>query len=351
MKLSPRLVAATTALVLSGSAHAATLIPVTVPGSTSTSVFGINNNNVITGSWIDASSVEHGFCGPLAGTYATFDYSGNTAIGTEPRGINDGDQVVGFGPSDGTGNYIIGPEFEYSCGTQTMSTIEEGNTPLDGIAQGLDPKGLFVGDHWLSNGTTHTRLGYTGRNASWIQDFQVFGSPRVAGRGINKSGVIVGYYGDSSGAAHGCILQGGTATRIDFPDVTEFDTYLEGINDKGEITGDWDDGINEPQGFTYDMKTGTFTSISVLGSPGEQLFGINNAGLFAINTDTGAFIYCPLKQKQCPLSGQKVADGKMIRISPKTLAHSVLRPSSAKLGPWMEPLTSPGRISPWIALP
>ena len=351
MSRSILLVAAASALVLSGSAHAAYLIPVTVPGSTSTTVFGINNNNVITGSWLDANSVEHGFCGPLAGVYATFNYSGNTAMGTEPRGINDADQVVGFGPTDGTGNYVVGPEFEYNCDTRGITTIEEGNTPLDGIAQGIDPKGLFAGDHWLFNGTAYTRLGYTGKNASWIQDFQVFGAARVAGRGINKSGVIVGYYGDANGAAHGFILQGGIATRIDFPNAAEFDTYLEGINDKGVIAGGWDDGVNEEQGFTYDMKTGTFTTISILGSAGQQPFGINNQGLVAVNTDGGSFIYCPQKLNQCPAGGNRIPDGTKIRISSQRLGHFVSMPRTAKRRTWVEPVTTPKRMSRWIALP
>ena len=339
MKLSLPVVAATSALLLSGSAHAATLIPVTMPGAAATSVSGINNNNVVTGDWVDASSVEHGFCGGLGGTYASFDYTGNTAVGTEPRGINDSDQIVGFGPSSGTGNYVAGPEFEYNCDTQAMSTIVEGITPLDGIAQGIDPKGEFTGDHWVLNGTTYTRLGFTGKNANWTQDFQVFGSPRVAGRGINKGGVIVGYYGDANGAAHGFILQNGIATRIDFPNVNELDTYLEGINDKNVISGQWDDGVNEVQGFTYDMKTGTFTSISILGAAGEAAFGINNAGLVAVNTDAGAFIYCPLKPNQCPAGGKNNPDGKKTHVSLETLRHSVLTPRPAKPVSAVQPVT------------
>ena len=351
MKLSLTLVAAASALVLGGSVHAATLIPINVPGSLLTNVSGINNGNTVTGDWIDAGSIEHGFCGPIADTYATFDYTGNTAIGTEPRGINDSNQIVGYGPTDGTGNFVAGPEFEYNCNTKSMSTIMEGNTPLDGIAQGIDPKGVFTGDHWVLSGTNYTRLGYTGKNATWSQDFQVFGSPRVAGRGINKGGVIVGYYGDASGNAHGFILESGVATRIDFPDVTEVDTYLEGINDKGVISGEWDDGVNEVQGFTYDMKSGTFTSISVLGAAGEQMFGINNAGLIALNTDAGGFIYCPLKPKQCPAGGKNNPDGKTIHISLEGLRHSILTSGSAKPASAVHQATRFAHASRWIALP
>jgi hypothetical protein len=349
MKLSLLSVAAVSALVLSASAHAAMLIPVTMTGSTGVSVFGINNNNVIAGSWVDSASVEHGLCGPLGIGYSSFDYAGNTAVGTEARGINDSDQVVGFGPTDGTGSYVVGPEFEYNCDTRAMTTIVEGNTPLDGIAQGIEIKGTFAGDHFVASGTGYTRFGYTGKNGQWLQDFLVFGTTRTAARGVNKSGVIVGYYGDTNGAAHGFILQGGVATRIDFPNATELDTFLEGINDHGVVTGDWDDGVNPAQGFTYDTTTRTFTSISVPGSTTQVPWGINNAGLIALSTDQGAFIYCPLKPKQCPAGGNAVANGKTIRVSQETLHQDVLKPASVKnAASSKEPMAWPARNGRWL---
>ena len=80
--------AAAIALAAGMSAMAkGTLIPIVpVPNSASTNVFGINDSDIITGSWLDAGGVEHGYVGPLSGTkYKTFDDPKSPAPGTEHR--------------------------------------------------------------------------------------------------------------------------------------------------------------------------------------------------------------------------------------------------------------------------
>src|SRR5215472_2235878 len=75
-------------------ASAAMLVPVpSVPDSTTTTVFAINNNDVIAGSYIGASDgAEHSFFGPL-GNYTSFDVGSG---GSEARGINDKGLIAGF---------------------------------------------------------------------------------------------------------------------------------------------------------------------------------------------------------------------------------------------------------------
>jgi hypothetical protein len=303
--------------MLSTAAPAATLIPVVpVSGSTFTGPFGINNSNTIVGNWFDQNSVEHGFFGTLAGAYTSFDYSGNTAAGTEPRGINDKDLIVGFGPTNGTGNYIEGPAFEYNGKSGKITTITEKGTPIDGATQGINTAGTFAGDHFV-NGNTNVRYGYVGAKSKWEKDLKVFGSTGVAARGINTKGVVVGAFTDSSGYAHGFIQDKKVTTQVDFPDANEQQTFLEGINDKGVISGEWLDnsGSGLPYAFKLDTKTNTFTSIKVSGSTYQQAFGINNAGLIAINADVGEYIYCPGKAKQCPGgNGIEVPDGPSITV-------------------------------------
>jgi len=289
-------------LSMSTAATAATLIPVVpVSGSTFTGPFGINNSNIIVGNWYDQNSVEHGFFGTLAGVYTTFDYSGNTAAGTEPRGINDKNLIVGFGPTNGTGDYIEGPAFKYDGTTGKITTITEKGTPVDGATQGIDTAGTFVGDHYVG-GNANVRYGYLGAKSKWEKNLKVFSSAGVAARGINTAGVIVGAFTDSSGYAHGFIQDKKTTTQVDFPNADEQQTFLEGINDKGVISGEWLDntGSGLPYAFELDTKTNTFTSITVSGSTYQQAFGINNAGLIAINSDVGVYIYCPGSAKKCP---------------------------------------------------
>jgi hypothetical protein len=303
--------------MLSTAAPAATLFPVVpVAGSTFTGPFGINNSNTIVGNWYDANSVEHGFFGSLAGVYTTFDYSGNTAAGTEPRGINDKNMIVGFGPTDGTGNYIEGPSFEYDGKTGKITTITEKGTPIDGATQGINTAGTFAGDHFVG-GNANVRYGYLGAKSKWEKDLKVFGSTGVAARGINTKGVLVGAFTDSNGYAHGFIQDKKVTTQVDFPAGNEQQTFLEGINDKGVISGEWLDnsGSGLPYAFELDTKTNTFTAINVSGSTYQQAFGINNAGLIAINSDVGEYIYCPGSAKKCPGSNAvEVPAGRSITV-------------------------------------
>jgi hypothetical protein len=117
--------------------HAATLVTVTPPdGAVATIVFGINKHNVIAGSYVDASGVEHGFFGPLNGTYTTFDYGG-TSIGTEPRALNDDGDITGFAADP---SFAVGTEFLREA-DGTVLTFAKDGAPLDGVAQGITKKG------------------------------------------------------------------------------------------------------------------------------------------------------------------------------------------------------------------
>ena len=49
----------------------------------------------------------------------------------------------------------------------------------------------------------------------------------------------MGYYTLSDGKLHGFLLSGGTYSAIDYPNA--INTYVTGINDFGEIVGQWDD--------------------------------------------------------------------------------------------------------------
>src|SRR5690349_1156607 len=63
----------------------------TFPAATLTIANGINNNNVIVGSFFDATSSVHGFI-YNNGTYTQIDYPGSTE--TEVLGINDSGDIV-----------------------------------------------------------------------------------------------------------------------------------------------------------------------------------------------------------------------------------------------------------------
>ena len=290
-------------------AHAATLVPVTPPaGAVATIVFGINEHNVIAGSFFDSGGVEHGFFGPLNGTYTTFDVGGTT-IGTEPRGISDMGVITGFAPDP---SFAIGTEFLRE-GDGTLLTLAKNGIPLDGIAQGVNKKADSTGDYIDPN--TGVRTGYLAHDGVYGSDVDLsLGAVQTSPRGISKQGTLAGFFFDSGAARHGFILDRGVVQVIDAD--ASGTTALEGINIHGFATGQVVDASGNPHAFTYDSSTGTFTTIDVPdGSVLQQAWGVNDHGLVALSTDVATYIYCPQKQ-HCPKGGTDIADGRSWQVKP-----------------------------------
>lgn len=75
-------------------------------------------------------------------------------------------------------------------------------------------------------------------------------------------------------AAHGFLDTGGSFTAIDFPGATG-GTAANGINDAGEIVGNFSDGTG---GHGFVDAGGVFTAIDLAGAMETSVTGINDAG-------------------------------------------------------------------------
>src|SRR5215467_13396142 len=115
-------------------ACAATVVAVpSVPDSTTTTVFSINDNNVIAGSYIGTNDgIEHSFFGPL-GNYTSFDAGTG---GSEARGINNDGVITGFSNSQ-TGDTATEPAFERKL-NGTIENIMMAGQQLYGQPQGIN---------------------------------------------------------------------------------------------------------------------------------------------------------------------------------------------------------------------
>jgi hypothetical protein len=308
---NPSLLSAVAGLLMlsAQSLCAATLVPVPpVPDSVETDALGINDNNVVIGAYVTSDGLEHAFFGTLDGNYTTFDAGDN---GTEARGINDDGVITGFFNSS-AGNLCKFVPFERDPGGTIVNVTKDGRL-LKGQVQQINKAGTFVGNSCDSAGNY---LGYYGADGIYQGDIGGF-SHSIAPRGINKRNVYAGWF-IPDGAANmlGFILQPGILSIVSYPDPSAVDTVLTSINDKRIATGNWDDGTSSlPNGFVLNLPKGTFAPVNVPGARYAQAFGINNAGLFAVVTDIGSFIYCP-RQKNCPATGFRVPDNRPIRVSP-----------------------------------
>jgi hypothetical protein len=308
--------AAAAAMTVAAGAQAGTYIPVPmVPGAVSETVFSINNNNVVAGSFRDASNVEHGFFGPLDGSnWTVFDFPGEGTTGTEPRYINDHGAITGFATNQ---DFKVGKEF-YRTPEGVFSVFEKDSRPLDGVAQGINNHGTSVGDYISDGGKT---VGYIGKKGEYRKDFKLHlhdtkNFLRISPRALTDIGnVFVGLFVDQGGVQHGFLeetLGGGDnpTFAIDYPHAAG--TTLQDINDPLTASGQWTDSDGHTHAFIIDVSNNADMKVTDLdpddGSLDQQAWGINDRGLVAISTSIGkSYIYCPKKNSaKCSVDGNKI---------------------------------------------
>jgi hypothetical protein len=206
------------------------------------------------------------------------------AAQTLPSGFNDADKIVG--------SYIDGGGTEHSF---VLYGGNFGTFAIAGAAQtyavDTDNVGHIVGSYFDTGGTLHGFLWYRGFSLYDIvafpgavrteplgiynqlnlvgrysksgppfvwEGFVMKGSPRLSGSyssitvpgavgthalDINVNGVIVGYYEDSANLQHSFVLSEGNFSTIDFPGALAGSTWAGGLNDAGQIVGQYTDPL------------------------------------------------------------------------------------------------------------
>jgi len=206
------------------------------PGSASTTPSGITPEGTITGSYADASGVQHGFLRTPTGRFTTFDPPGSTF--TQVASISVNGEI--------TGTY---------CNTSACA-------PIHGFVRARD--GAFT--------TFDSPAGSGGISAA----LYIPGGPPPD---INPAGEIAGTYFDASGE-HGFLrAKSGAFTAIDVPGASF--TEVLAISPSGAIIGDFCGQTACYVGFIRSPH-GSFTTINTPGSVacggGDIAIGVNPAG-------------------------------------------------------------------------
>jgi hypothetical protein len=135
----------------------------------------------------------------------------------------------------------------------------------------------------LLTAATATSLLVAGHSAQAAWDFVTLQDPgavSTVASGINNSGQIVGNYVDGSGNTNGFGYSGGSYTTIDVPAAAA--TTASGISNNGQITGSYTDGSGGVHGFTQTGFGGTPTPFDNPGGIGNTNgSGINSSGTVA----------------------------------------------------------------------
>jgi probable HAF family extracellular repeat protein len=157
--------------------------------------------------------------------------------------------------------------FLFNGSSFSTFTIDEPNTSIPINFSGINDSGVLVGGgDWVDEGGN---LFTVGGPSSANQTGHIY---------INDNGVIAGDY-NSNGKYHGFIDNGGVFTTLDDPNgLVGGGTIVEGINNKGDVVGYYEDSSFQAHGFVY--SNGTFTTVDAPSAPGGGtiLTGINDGG-------------------------------------------------------------------------
>ena len=209
-----------------------------------TTGIGIDTAGDVVGISADSNNAFHGVLRVAAtGAVTEFDDpnapTATTSRGTSPMAINDAGQIVGFYTTGSYDTLSLYHGFLYSIADGTFTEIDEpnagtGNTSSGYQKEGTTPmainaSGVVTGFYIDSSGNRH---GFIATPPYATDDYTSFDGPGATtntGQGGSFSGTIpmsidaaedvVGSYTDSSGVRHGFILPAGstTATSFDAP--------------------------------------------------------------------------------------------------------------------------------------
>ena len=134
--------------------------------------------------------------------------------------------------------------------TYAFTTLDVPNS-INTEALGINDAGKIVGDYMDANSHTH---GFVFSNGVYTT-VNVPGAFSTSVTAINNTGAIAGYYVDGNLSTHGFIYSGGSYTFLSDPDPNNIGyTEITGINDAGQVVGEWNDGTNH-HGFLYSNGT------------------------------------------------------------------------------------------------
>jgi uncharacterized membrane protein len=249
----------------------------------------INDCGAITGSYYDVNNVGHGFLRSPDGAFTTFDVPGS--VYTNPIALNLEGAVVGYYLNQ---NDVIRAFLRRPDGT--FETWKAPSAQAAG-AYNIDIFGTVVGHYRDNNFVTH---GLVRSPHGKLTAFDAPGAGTGSGQGtdcpgcsvgFNLFGAIVGYYIDANNVVH-VALRSPTGEFTTFlpPDVGPqgagcYNDCPIGLNDWGEITGIYLDANNVYHGFLRSPE-GAFTTFEAPGADrtagsysGTFPYSVNNQGV------------------------------------------------------------------------
>jgi hypothetical protein len=176
----------------------------------------------------------------------------------------------------------------------SFSTLNDAADPTFNQLLGINNQGTIAG-YFGSGAQGHANKGYTltppYSQASYHNE-NFLGSVQTQVTGINNEGVTVGFWADANNANmvnnnFGFVNQNGVFTDVVDPagkgkaagGMTV--EQLLGVNDQNKAVGFWNDAAGNSHGFTYDIKSRSFSEVDIGGFASTTTTAINNEGHIA----------------------------------------------------------------------
>ena len=254
-------------------------------GGTQSFAYALNDHGQVVGTSSTAGDVStHAFLysgGTITDLYPLNSQEIQT-IG--PTSINDAGQIASGTMINGV---YVPAILDSTTGNLNFPGSLGGVTDFSfsGVATSINEQGNATGYSYLDDINRH---GFLYQN-DVMADIGSFGG-YSSGSAINDENEIAGFASDTvSGVAHAFLYNEGVMTNL-APDA---ESYAEGINDQGQVVGQF---IQDPDGehaFLYSQ--GNFTDLGVAGAAETVAFAINNQGQIvgttSIRGEQRAFIF------------------------------------------------------------
>jgi hypothetical protein len=244
-------------------------------GAAGSKLGDINNRGQIVGAYFDDSAV-HSFVRNRDGGYTTFDFPGSPGVEVGVGDINDRGQIVGF-YADDTGTYRSFLRSRRGAFTAIENPRASGTSPYgSGTAvYGINDRGVVAGSY-AAGGTVH---GFVRDQNGKFRTVDYPGAAETGLSEINERGQVLGAYGDDvgSGLPHDFVLGGGDSSAIEFPGASE--SFVDDVNNRGEIVGYYLDAAGASHGYLRE-RTGRYSPIDHPDAAplGNDTNGLNDRG-------------------------------------------------------------------------
>ncbi len=349
--MSPIVVGVVALLATTVQTNAQQIIKFDAPGADTnpgdyngTFASAINNWGVITGAYVDANDVYHGFLRSAKGSFTAFDAPGadmtvGSFNGTSPNNINDLGVITGeYWDANGFGHgFLRSPEGKFTT-FDVPGAGGYGTTPL-----AINLEGAVVGYYTDSNYLFHAFLRRPdGTFKTWVgpDSCDTNGSQGCYGTGafsINAFGTVAGGFSDNRGnfVHHGFLRSAdGKLKLFDVPGAgtgsyqgTGCPGCSMGLNQFGATAGIYIDANSVQHGFlrgpegkftTFDAPGAGTGSYQGTGCPSDCPVGLNDLGaIMGTYVDTNYVFHGYLRS----------AEGKFVTIDPPgsvgTLPYSI----------------------------